>query len=249
MSRSTPSSKGGRRRLSRRALIAFVGLGAALVVAVPSALAIHQFTDVPDANPFHGDIAAISGAGITSGKTCVPPGAPPTYCPTEGITREAMAAFVHRGFGRAASAIVFNQVLTDSFADLDTLTITTGGVAGGTGFLKIDAQVGLFAFSATGCPCQGEFRVSVDGVGDVFSHAWTQFDSIASSGFGIDHSAITGVVAVPTATAQTIRVQGSRVGGSGSITGFGQVTATYIPFGSTGGSTLSVETGAGKVGP
>ena len=78
----------------RRRWIALAALVGLLAIAVPSALAIHEFTDVPDANPFHGDISAIKGAGITSGKTCVPPGTPPPYCPTAFLPRAAMAAFV-----------------------------------------------------------------------------------------------------------------------------------------------------------
>ena len=150
MSLSTPSPR-GRRRLRRRALFALVGLGAALVVAVPLAWASHQFNDVPDANPFHDDISAIAGAGITAGKTCVPPGAPPTYCPGEGITREAMAAFVHRGFGRVGGDFLpLGEVPADISVPTGwTLDLTAGGVPGNTGFVKIDAEVGIANFDAS----------------------------------------------------------------------------------------------------
>ena len=148
MPRSTPSSPRGRRHLGRRAVFALVGLAAALVVAVPLAWAAHQFTDVPDANPFHDDISAIAGAGITAGKTCVPPGAPPTYCPGEGITREAMAAFVHRGFGRVGGDFLpIAEVPADVSVPTGwTLDLTAGGVPGNTGFVKIDAEVSIANF-------------------------------------------------------------------------------------------------------
>ena len=71
-----------------------------MLLGVPSALAIDDFTDVPTAHPFHSDIAAMKDTWTMSGKTCVPPGTPPTYCPSENITREAMAAFMRRGIGR-----------------------------------------------------------------------------------------------------------------------------------------------------
>lgn len=84
----------------RRTKVVIAGLVAAGIVAVPVAWASHDFTDVPTGHPFHSQISAVKTAGITGGKTCVPPGTPPTYCPGEAITREAMAAFVQRGMGR-----------------------------------------------------------------------------------------------------------------------------------------------------
>src|SRR5262245_1843827 len=97
----TSSTSPPRSRRTRRAALA-LALAVGLALGVPIAWASHLYTDVPDSNPFHGDISAVQYAGITGGKTCTPPGTPPTYCPQESITREAMAAFVHRGFGRAA---------------------------------------------------------------------------------------------------------------------------------------------------
>jgi hypothetical protein len=68
-----------------------------IAAAISAALAFplgtfagHQFADVPNSNIFHGDIAAISGAGITSG--C----GGGNYCPKEFVTREQMAAFLNR---------------------------------------------------------------------------------------------------------------------------------------------------------
>ena len=113
------------RNRPRWARLTAAGLEAAGVIAVPMALASDIFTDVGDANPFHNDIGAVFRAGITAGKTCVPPGTPPTYCPQEGITREAMAAFVHRGFGRVAGDMFSGGPIpiTGTETDVDTLTI------------------------------------------------------------------------------------------------------------------------------
>ena len=147
------------------------GLGmlvAAAIVAVPVAWASHDFTDVPDASPFHGDISAVKNAGITSGKTCVPPGTPPTYCPGEPITREAMAAFVHRGFSRAAlgSSLETDLATQPAFTEVSTLTINTGGVAGGTGFVVVSCVLQRLLLSpATGCPCEVRF-VMTNGDGE-----------------------------------------------------------------------------------
>ena len=70
-------------------LVVAVLLGAA--VAFPlGVIASHQFTDVPNTNTFHNDIAAIRDAGITTG--C----AVGKYCPKDFVTREQMAAFLNR---------------------------------------------------------------------------------------------------------------------------------------------------------
>ena len=64
------------RRFGVVALVTLFALG------VPSALAVHDFTDVPDGNPFHAEISALKDSGITGGKTCVPPGRRPRSAPT-----------------------------------------------------------------------------------------------------------------------------------------------------------------------
>ena len=153
---STPKRLRGRRvRLGLGLLVA------AAIVAVPVAWASHDFTDVPDASPFHGDISAVKNAGITSGKTCVPPGTPPTYCPGESITREAMAAFVHRGFSRAAlgSSVETDLATQPAFTEVSTLTINTGGVAGGTGFVVVSCVLQrLLARAGNRLPVRGALR-------------------------------------------------------------------------------------------
>src|SRR5688500_7821534 len=78
-----------------------VGLLASVLalVAVPGAGAGHSFTDVPNDHPFHNEIGIFKDTNITAGKTCVPPGTPPTFCPDEVVERQAMAAFIDRALG------------------------------------------------------------------------------------------------------------------------------------------------------
>lgn len=67
---------------------------AVLVAAAPTAvLASHTFTDVPDSNIFHADIAWLAESGVTRG--CNPP-ENTEFCPDENVTRQQMAAFMHR---------------------------------------------------------------------------------------------------------------------------------------------------------
>jgi hypothetical protein len=239
MSRENGSSASRSRRHLPLGL-AVAAVAALLTLAVPVAWASHLFTDVPDGHQFHTEIGAIAGAGITGGKTCVPPGTPPTFCPDEPVVRQAMAAFMHRALGRAGTA-EYEGDLTATFATIPggTLAMQAGGVPGGTGFLKIDASTGIRANTGEAtCPCQAEFRILVDGE-DLMTHALTQFSTInTQTGFGADQTIITGVVPVSTGETHTIEVQADELdAGSGSLTGFGQVSALYVPFGSTGSST------------
>jgi len=239
------SRTGSSRRWSgRRKVIVALFVGA-LVVAVPVALASHDFTDVPDSSPFHGDISAVKGAGITSGKTCVPPGTPPTYCPTEVVNRQSMAAFIHRGFGRAgagAGGVTLTEL--DPLADIAVVTVAVGGVAGGTQMVVLNGSIyGEIQPADAGCPCETAYQVSQDGGGATFGGYFTNTPNFAS-GFNTEGGAVSTVVAVPSGTTQTFRLQAVVDGGSGSVRLEGRLTAITAPFGSTGGSTLALPSGS-----
>src|SRR6187549_3591502 len=74
----------------RLRLIALAACLVAVVAAPLAVLASHSFSDVPDGNTFHADIAAIAEAGVTTG--C----GGGNYCPLEFVTREQMAGFLNR---------------------------------------------------------------------------------------------------------------------------------------------------------
>ncbi len=76
-------------RINRFAVI-FATAAFALGVPLGIVLASHQFSDVPNSNPFHADIDALADSGVTSG--C----GNGKYCPKDGVTREQMAAFLNR---------------------------------------------------------------------------------------------------------------------------------------------------------
>lgn len=227
------------RRLGRFTL---GGIVAVLIVSVPSALASHDYTDVPDASPFHADIAAVKRAGITAGKTCEPPGTPPTYCPSEPITREAMAAFVHRGAGRVGLGAAGGVTVTNGGVSLGDLTISVGGVPGQTQFVMLTAQVDTQIQSLSGCPCRTDFGVYSDQLGDYSFIGATMNDSLPAGGGsvsdGIQSAVAAGIVAVPSGTTQTFHIYAFLVGGTGTVTGYGTLNAITAPFGSTGTNTL-----------
>jgi hypothetical protein len=248
------SAQHPRRRLKLRWL-GLVAPLAALVVAVPLAWASHQFTDVPNANPFHNEIGNLAGAGITAGKTCVPPGTPPTFCPDEPVVRQAMAAFLNRGFGRAAyqasSALL---VPTDGNSIVvGSITLSIGGAPGGTQFVKVDAAVGTWITSVTGCPCNtGYFIQKVDGNETTFLHMHTNVDVAPNFvGFrGEELGAVSAIFAVPTASSQTFNLRAARPAGStGNVFAYTDLTAITLPFGSTGSSTLGLEAPGAPAAP
>lgn len=73
--------------------VALVAVGA--LVGSSVAVASHQFSDVPDTNPFHDDIGWAAENGIVNGY------GNGTYGPGNGVTRQAMAAMLRRLAGAA----------------------------------------------------------------------------------------------------------------------------------------------------
>ncbi|HEX2152422.1 MAG TPA: S-layer homology domain-containing protein [Acidimicrobiia bacterium] len=76
-----------------------------LVVAIPAAAA-HRFNDVPDDNIFHDDISWLADAGITRG--CNPPDNT-EFCPSDNVTRQQMAAFLHRFGDYVSDSVAANE--------------------------------------------------------------------------------------------------------------------------------------------
>lgn len=109
-------------RVSKRGTrLALTVLVTALIVAPLTAVASHQFTDVPDSHTFHADIGWLADAGITLG--CNPP-ANDQYCPSDDVNRGQMAAFMKR-----FNDYITTQLGTVAAADIDSgylgTTVTT----------------------------------------------------------------------------------------------------------------------------
>lgn len=101
-----------------------VMLVAALVLAPMAVSASHDFTDVPDSNIFHEDIAWMLDNGITSG--C----GGGRYCPSDNVTREQMAAFMKRLSTKkvvdAATAVEADHAVTADSATIADSATTAG---------------------------------------------------------------------------------------------------------------------------
>ena len=221
-----------RSRARRSAVVAFV---AGMLVGAPMvALAIHQFPDVPNTNPFHNNIAAIANAGITTG--C----GGGNYCPDAAVDRAQMAAFMHRGFGRVAANTVntASAALTTTYREVNSVDLLPGAVgAGSTGFLQADGIVQFRSTDATGCPCILEAFARLDD-GTALVGRTSVITAPATAGTWIGTVPITGSIKVSSGS-QTVEIVARLMTGSGSWTVAGsELQALYVPFGAAGGTTL-----------
>lgn len=214
------------RRLWRRArLLVAAGL-AALVVAVPVAWAIHDFTDVPTSHPFHDAISAMKRAGITTG--CNPP-TNNQYCPSANVSREAMAAFLQRGLGRASVTLDGGNPISTTSADIATRTITTPGA----GFVLVNAHA--MAYSGSGCPCGISLQLRNTGTG---ATSFFYANTLQAAG---QYAALSNGYVFTVSAAGTHTFAASMRTFTGTADADVTLTVLWVPFGSTGGSTLGVE--------
>ena len=226
------------RRPRHRRLRLLIGLVVALAATPAIVLASHQFSDVPTGHPFHGEIDALVDAGITNGCSVT------AYCPNSAVSRGQMAAFLSRGLGTAAAG--YGEI---SVADWQTeyvagVTVSAGGVPGGTGFVTVTADISVFVFDPLLCPCGVEIGIDqLDGPGTspqtVFIVPADTFEETsANSGtIGWVFEVPSGEDAEFAAYANVFTEGVEPLGGStngdvdpGVI--FGSMTAEYSPFGS-----------------
>jgi hypothetical protein len=223
------------RRPSRRVRLALAGIVAALAVAVPLAWANHQFGDVPNANVHHDDISGIAGAGITTG--CNPP-ANTLYCPDLAVRRDQMASFLRRGLGRTGYAEFDATVPGDYGSPVGVVSVTPGmppgALPGAANFVVANAQGTLYVPDATGCPCE------------YIADLWQQdvewltgqplLISVTQAGFY--PFSLTGAARFTAGGSKDILVLVARFTGTADSFTWGNATAQFVPFGSTGGNTF-----------
>jgi hypothetical protein len=207
-----------------------------LLLTVVLVVADHlPFVDVPSGAFYHNAVSALFGARITTGTT------PTTFSPDDLVTRGQMAVFLHRGLGRVAYDRGVTANLGTEYVDLAVISLfITGGVPGGTGFVKLDGVVQSSTASTTGCPCSLGFYIDA---GD--SDSDSNFTPLYNASSGVPSStngAITWALSVPTGTFQIFRLKAKFFDTAGPIPGnitSGSLTAIYAPFGKFGGNTLS----------
>ncbi|HUR20695.1 MAG TPA: S-layer homology domain-containing protein [Vicinamibacterales bacterium] len=238
------------RRPRRRSLILLFGL---VLLGVPAAAwANHAFPDVPTGNPFHNDIDAIADAGITGGF------GDGGYHPGEPVTRQAMAAFMHRGYGRVGqvgggtpiggSVTVAAGASYSPAAAVRQITITVPGATNAFAPNQFVLVYGRVEFNSAfdayeGCPCEFTAWIRDTSTNAAPAFASETFYSHVSKLFqrGIE---VVGVFDAPPGAHTYILetylndrdTTTNQV--SYAMRVESKITAMTFPFGSTGGDTL-----------
>jgi hypothetical protein len=114
--------------LRRRTLKGIPIILLALAVLIPAAAyAAAGFTDVDSSSPFVADIQWLADSGVTKG--CNPP-TNDMFCPKDNVTREQMAAFMHRlAVNEVVDAGTLEGHAASDFMQQGTIVMTTGGTA------------------------------------------------------------------------------------------------------------------------
>jgi hypothetical protein len=222
-------------RFSRRQ-IGFV-LVVALLLIPAAAVAGHRFADVPNSNIFHNDISWLADKGITKG--CNPP-ANTLFCPKGGVTREQMAAFMHRAekqLGtRYASAFATDIALTSAANRRLATVYMTAPTSGGA--ISASATAGI---SDRGVGALGILWVEINNGGRCsVSNVMTIADGWFTDPTGLVTSETSGSVGTLGAPAGTYRIDlcAWRTGATVDVD-VAELAVTWIATGATGGATLS----------
>jgi hypothetical protein len=185
------------------------------------------FTDVPTDHPFRAEITALATTGIAAG---YPDG---RYRPLEPVSRQAMAAFLARGLGRAGQAA--GAASGPGTADRTVATVAIQHRA--SGYLVVQAATTGTVTADELCPCLIETRL-VAGT----RQSPTTRDELGGEahpgGSVVGSTANTWVVPVFGSGSSTVTLVARRVNaatGNPTTLFEGSVTAHYVPFDAAGG--------------
>jgi hypothetical protein len=150
-----------------RRLIGLVVLTAGLAFPL-GVVASHQFSDVADTSPYHGDIDALADSGVTTG--C----GGGKYCPKDFVTREQMAAFLNRlGALGAGKTPVVNATRLDGKDSSDFLSVGTIVIDQHGPWLETTNSPLVLEYNLAGTTVElgeagvGEVQVSLHGPGSI----------------------------------------------------------------------------------
>jgi hypothetical protein len=229
------------RQLSHLRRAGVIVLVTALVVAPSAAFAVQHFSDVPDGAPFATEINAVADAGVAAG---FPDG---TYHPTDAVKRQAMAAFLYRGFGRVGAGSggvsLGNPAPASTRAVVASAAMQAGAAgAAATGFVQLDATFQAMTGYLSACPCQMEFSLQQDGSTVGTTRELAVPNTGTESGVALADGAMQVVVPIVGSTARSFQLvaelQDSDVT---TVNVTATLTAAYVPFGPDGDNTTTYE--------
>lgn len=214
------------RSLPRTVLTLLLVVGLAATSGAAAGTLTSRFTDVPSTHPFHDEIAALASGGIANG---YPDG---RYRPLSPITRQAMAAFLARGLGRAEYGTG-----TVSGPGVGDRTVTTLAIHHrASGYILVNASTYGTVTTDFNCPCLMETRVSWGARQSQKNH-----DELGGEeqpgGSVVGSTANTWLVPVHGEGVATFSLLARRVNattGDPTATFQGALTALYVPFDGTG---------------
>ena len=244
-------------RRPRPLLVIIATVTFALGIPFGIVLASHQFGDVPDSHMFHADIDAIADSGVTTGCSTVPS----LYCPESFVTRGQMAAFLNRlgALGPGQSPKV-NAAQLDGYAANE---LVRGAGASGTAtpvaitqtaptyqntisFTVEAPQDGFVLVSAAVSAQNTAITCALSNCGVFARIRHVEADATSPSVVVSVHGTLaptqtasaTQAFAVSAVT-QTFVLQVARADAAQAPSYLSpQMTGLFVPFGSTGGSTL-----------
>jgi hypothetical protein len=250
MEGSQVSEKSGIRRF---VVPVTVAIGLFVASAVTAFATSQSFSDVPPSHPFFKEIEAIKAAGITSGSTECNPAVTPAYCPDSLVRRDAMAAFMHRGFSRISNSVRPGPLFLPSIKLVETRVVSGAKGADAQqqvvvlGEIQVDTSLGT-ATGLDGCPCVIHYDVVIQRGGvDYFGvYSGNQVVGPAVGGAVKDKIDFSAAFTLPSGeTEYTIWVEAFATSSDGTIPAEGvsvaqaQLTALIAPFGWDGGTQLN----------
>ena len=212
--------------MTRRAwtvLVATVVATSAITATATTAVANHQFSDIPTGSFFHDEIAAIYDGGCAGGF------GDGTFRSGNPATRGQFALWLSNCGGRVAFANDGSRSLASSTEQgLATAAVTAGAMPTGGGFV---VAFGSVAAASPGCAatCVVEFRLYRDG-----NSSPTQTVAVAVGEDAPGSGSLQTVLPVDGGSNTTMRLAGARTAGGDPVTVEGSLTLLYVPFAGDG---------------
>jgi hypothetical protein len=212
--------------ISRRGwigLLAVVAATSAVTATATTALANHQFNDVPTGSFFHDEIAAIFDAGCASGFEGG------EFRPGDPTTRGQFTFWLNNCGGRVALGNNGMKVLaTNAEQILGTAEMTAGALPSGGGFVVALASAQASTSDcAVSPPCVIEFRLKKNAaIVETFSLALTEQSP--------DSGSMQAVFPVGGGSDTTVQLAAAGNLGTNTVLADGSVTLLYVPFAGDG---------------